>query len=261
MDINQFLQNEFSRRQTKNKDYSLRAFAKCLGLPSGRLSEIFNGKRRVTQRVLNQVLEKLPVSPNDKVGLIQSFNEGSKREKCFTQGESYHLVQEDQFQIISDWQHFAILNLANTSDFKSDDQWIAERLGISPISVKLTVNRLIRAGLMHIVHRRTDGDRLVCTQRNFKTSDQVTSPALRIAHSNLLAKAIDSLDSYGIAERDCSSIMMAIDVRKLAEARKHIKVFRRKMAKLLEDGKQTEVYTLNIQLLPITKQKTRSQND
>jgi uncharacterized membrane protein (DUF106 family) len=46
---------------------------------------------------------------------------------------------------------------------------------------------------------------------------------------------------------------MSIDVKKLPEARKIIKKFRREMSQFLESGNQTRVYQLGIQLFPISK--------
>jgi plasmid maintenance system antidote protein VapI len=47
-DAVEWLQMEFIRRRAKNAGFSMRAFAKMLGVTSGRLSEIFSRKRRLT---------------------------------------------------------------------------------------------------------------------------------------------------------------------------------------------------------------------
>jgi len=49
---------------------------------------------------------------------------------------------------------------------------------------------------------------------------------------------------------------MAIDPKNLPEAKKLIREFRKNLSVLLEEGTKTEVYDLNIQLLPATDVST-----
>lgn len=68
-----------------------------------------------------------------------------------------------------------------------------------------------------------------------------------------MKRAIEALDDVPIEERDITSMTMAIDVRKIQEAKKRIREFRKDMAAFLEEGEATEVYSLNVQFIPITK--------
>jgi hypothetical protein len=56
-----------------------------------------------------------------------------------------------------------------------------------------------------------------------------------------------------LESRDVTSITLAVDPGKLRLASEAIKRFRRELAGLLETGQRTEVYHLNIQLIPITQ--------
>lgn len=48
---------------------------------------------------------------------------------------------------------------------------------------------------------------------------------------------------------------MAIDISKLDKARELTRKYRREMCALLENGEQTQVYNLGIQLSPISKKQ------
>ena len=50
-----------------------------------------------------------------------------------------------------------------------------------------------------------------------------------------------------------TSMTMAIDVDRLPEAREVITKFRRELCALLENGEQTRVYNLGIQLYPVSE--------
>ncbi|MNS96870.1 hypothetical protein D3C72_1311880 [compost metagenome] len=64
---------------------------------------------------------------------------------------------------------------------------------------------------------------------------------------------IDNLDRVHVDKRDMSMITLAIDSKKIPKAKEMIKVFRRKLANYLAQGKKDGVYTINIQLFPLTK--------
>lgn len=57
-----FLRQEFDSRKENNPRYSLRAFARDLGVSSGRLSEILNFRRRVTPLQAAKFAERLKLT-------------------------------------------------------------------------------------------------------------------------------------------------------------------------------------------------------
>src|SRR5262249_27217844 len=99
----------------------------------------------------------------------------------------------------------------------------------------------------------TDGTGWISTGRHLETPTDVVSSALKRAHRHDLRRSIDALDDVPIDERDITSMTMAIDLRRLPEAKKKIRAFRKELAALLEGGEASEVYNLNIQLIPISK--------
>src|SRR5262245_37697957 len=61
-----WLRVEYARRRQANPSYSLRAFAKALAVPPGRLSEIFEGKRQLTAAIGAQVADRLNLLPEER---------------------------------------------------------------------------------------------------------------------------------------------------------------------------------------------------
>ena len=66
-----WLRQEFSARQAKNRRYSQRAFARHLEIPSGRLSELLSGKRRLTASLARRLGMKLAYPPEKIEALVQ----------------------------------------------------------------------------------------------------------------------------------------------------------------------------------------------
>ncbi|MGZ3740999.1 MAG: DUF4423 domain-containing protein, partial [Bdellovibrionota bacterium] len=62
-----------------------------------------------------------------------------------------------------------------------------------------------------------------------------------------------AIEAVPTEERDITSMTMAIDPRRLPLAKTLIRKFRFRLADLLETGDRTEVYNLNVQLVPVTK--------
>ena len=159
-------------------------------------------------------------------------------------------LSEDAFQVIAEWHYYAILNLIETDDFKSDAAWIARRLGLSVIEVVSALDRLERLGF--IIRKKAAVRRSVAP---LKTSSDVTSAALRRSHRQNLEQAIAALEDVAVDDRDISSVTMPMDPRKMKEAKVLIARFKKEMSLLLKGGMRTEVYNFNLQLVPVTKLK------
>jgi uncharacterized protein (TIGR02147 family) len=248
--VAEWLRMEFHARREKNPSYSLRAFAKHLGITPGRLSNFLSGKRPLTQKAGQKAAEKLSYSPiHTKIFLEKIATE--KGQKIAASGPlqwEAHELQAELFELVANWHHFAIRNLIKTKDFKSDVRWIGGRLGISPIEVRSAIDRLKRVGLVK------DGENgLEMCMDNIKTSQDIPSAALRRLHKQHMELAIVALEDVAIEQRDITGITMAIDKKRLPEAKQRIKDFRLSMSEFLEAGERKEVYHLGVQLFPLTR--------
>ena len=258
------LQEEFNRRKARNRSYSLRAFARTLGLPPGRLSEIFSDKRPLTPKLGEKISASLGLSPDSKKRFLEKVKEARTERSSWRKIEQgsaeapasihsdFEQLSEDSFRVLADWYHFAVFVLIETDDFDPSISWIAKRLGISTIEARSGIERLARLGLIE-EKRKT----WVTTRKNLTTSHEVSSSALKHSHRQDLERAILSLEEVPIQLRDITSVTMSIDPAKLPEAKKMITSFRRKLCKYLESGKKKEVYNLNLQLIPISKRPSK----
>ncbi len=247
------LESEYLARRQRNAAYSLRAFAKFLDLPSGRLSQLLSKKRRFTPKIGKKIASRLNFDPWKTEQLLRSI-EALRKGSSLAPTVPYSPIAMDQFQTIADPVHFSVLSLLELDNFQGKPTAVAEKLAISVVEARGVLARLQRVGLVQI---DKSGAYSLTAQEARATTTDISFAALRECHKRLLRDSIDLIDTVPIELRDVTSITMAIDSKKLAEAKKKIRDFRRSMAEFLESGKKKEVYRMNIQLLPVTKKKER----
>ena len=250
-DFRTTLSCELARRQARNPAYSLRAFARALGVSATTLSEALAGHRGLVPRTATQIAHRLGLAPDEHAAFLLSALGGVERRRPIVAGgkadPAYDDLDVDRFKMVADWYHFAILSLAKLAANAADPAWIAARLGISRAEALQAFERLQRLALIEVrgkKFRRTSGPLFV--------RGGAPSAAIRKFHRQNLDKAIDSLERDDVSVRDMSSMTMAINPRRMPDARKQVQKFRERMASLLEEDDATAVYTLAIQLFPVS---------
>lgn len=251
------LRKELETRSARNPRYSLRSFARDLKLSPQRLSDLIRGRYGLSGAQAKSIASELALSEPESHCFVSSADmlharSAQKRKQAeaeFTSAsKSFSTLSLDSFHVISEWYHFAILELTYVKDFQPEVAWISRQLGLSEFTVTEAIARLERVGLLE----RDKKGNFICTQEFVATSSGIPNDALRKFHRQLLEKAIQALDLQTVKERDVSSIIMAIDHHRLDEAKEDLKKFRREFAKKYGSGpKQDEVYCLGIQLFKL----------
>lgn len=244
--IRNLLLTELSNRRNRNKLYSLRAYARDLGIGIGSLSEVLSEKRDFSKANLVKILRSFNITQEQKEILL---NRSKPHDS--TSAEMHQLLLEDQFKLISDWYYLAILNLAKLKTNRAQPAWISKRLNIELYLCIEAVERLKRLQLLKI-----ENNRLIRTSLPLTTSHDLPSMAIRKHHSQNLHLAQASLHRDPVHLREFGSVTMTVNVKNLPKVKNLLLKMRKKAADLLEDSSATEVYTLSFQLFPLTKVKT-----
>ncbi len=258
-DYRNFLKEELARRSHLNPKYSLRAYAQHLKMSPGQLSRVLQGKKRMSSEKALEVSSVLKLKGNKReyfCNLVHLDSTKSPMAKEYIENKlkdirpskDFYVLETDIFKLVSDWYHYAILELVECSDFKPSARWISRRLEISQAETELAIERLKRLNLLIC-----DGKQWKKTQNTYLASSDIPNEAFRKFHKQTLEKAIDSIENQEVQERNLSSVTFAVDLSKLSEAQQLIRKFRCNMEKLLSEGHKTEVYQLAVQLFRITK--------
>lgn len=233
--------NEFSKRKAGNPSYSLRAYSNSLGIQASALSEILNGKRKLSKKMAAKALSGLNYSNLEVEKLV--FNS-----KSTNASEELSL---EHFKVIADWYYFAILSLAELDNFKAKPEWIAERLNITKTQAKIAMNKLLKLGMLEA----DEFNQIKPTYIQYKTPTDIANAALKKHTIESLELSKQSLIHDPLELRDFSTVTVAIDPEKIKSAKHLIQNFQKKIIKHFEGGKKSEVYKLSIQLFPLTRRK------
>jgi transcriptional regulator with XRE-family HTH domain len=239
------------QKKKQNPQYSLRSFAKQLSMSPAHLSQLISGKRTMTFRVAKQIADRLSLSPWERKVLAQGAS-AMPLDTLLDESDEFRSLKEDQFKAISDWYHFAILSLSELKDNEARPKWIAQRLNLDELIARDAFERLKRLRLIEV----SDGKFRQST-RPLQTTRDVSSAAIRKYHHQNLKLAAEKLDSAEIDLREFSAITMAIDPSRIKRAKQMIEKFKREICRELNAGVKQEVYTLAIQLFPVSSQRNK----
>jgi uncharacterized protein (TIGR02147 family) len=255
------IRSHFAQLQRKNPAFSLRAFALKLDISPSALSEIMAGKRKISKKMALKLLDRMYLDPKEAEEIKILFDGKASPETI--ENDSKVLLQKykkninflkltsDQFNVISEWQHFALLSLMETVEFQSDIDWMAQRLSISVPEVQKTLQRLIDLNLVAKKYNR-----YTPTNESLITSDDVSNQAVRKSHYEDLKLAEKTLDHCPVELRDFTAVTVAVDKSKIQEAKRMIREFQDSLTQFLEDGKKDEVYKLTFYMYPLSHSET-----
>jgi len=236
----EILKTELSKKRARNGAYSLRSYARDLGIDPSNLSKILNEKKTIGKNLRRNLTKKLGFDDHE-------FENWSDKK--------YTKHSLEVFQIVSEQQHYAILELFKLKGFSGTPKEISHLLDIDISKARESLMRLRETGLL----KRHANTRKWMPSEDSSSSilSVATSKAHRDQQKQILEGAISALSDIPIEWRSQSSITVAIDTYKLDEAKQLIKKFRREIASLLTSSEnRNEVYQLSISLYPVTKRRT-----
>ena len=246
-------------RQEKNPQYSLRAFARDLGVSHAYLSMVLSGQLKLSAKNALRFSQVLDLNEEVSKALLKgTLAEASEKREEVQQEtklkrEPFFFLEIDQFKLFSEWHHFAILDLTTLRGFQPNTNWIAKRLGLSKNEVSTAVKRLERLRLL-----RRNGKKWEKTYEHLAIPTSKSHQAMRQLHSSLINLALETLaldKKSDYEKRDISGAMFAINSKRLPQAKKKIEKFRRQLLQYLSKGECDELYQLNVQLFSLTRGK------
>lgn len=233
------VREEFLRRCKNNPSYSLRSYARQLGVDASLLSKVIRGRRQPSVELIKCIGPLIGIRPQQISKLLKGSNE-----------VAYTRVSDDIFSMMSDWFHFAILELMKTKDFESDPAWIAQRLSIHKTEAQSAVERLERLDFIE----SKDGKFILKAQNNTWANNEMTSAARKNLQKQLAVKAREAIDDVPFEFRESGSLTIATPKNLIPEVKKKIQAFRREIDEFIEaQERPDEVYQLLVSFYPLTK--------
>lgn len=255
-DFRTILNREFTRRIRVNPRYSLRAFAKSLGIYHATLSALLTGTRPFTPKSIRMLATGLGATPRQIDHYIEVFLKarGTSRAKSdFSASENYLNLATDAFALLSEWQHDAVLEALQLPDLRGDVKSIAAALTLSEAEVYSSLQTLLRAGLVAF---GSNGE-FQPTNRNTTQilTPLQTSAARREYQKALLRKSAEAIDTISLEQRDHTSMTLTVHPDDMPALRTMIKKFRRELTAFAQRKAVVpqSVYQLQISFFPLSQ--------
>jgi uncharacterized protein (TIGR02147 family) len=254
------LQTELLDRRTRRNGYSLRAFARDLQLAPPRLSEILKGNEGISEKTGEKIADALKLKPRQKkvwMSLVQKESARSplfrslaesELEKLKKSGQDRELLQ-DEFHLVSDWWHGALLELTQLEKFESSVSFCARELGLSAHVIEAALDRLERLGLLS----RKDPKAWCCPAEANHVGGDAPNTAVRKLHRQLLEKSITALLNQPHSIREFNSVVLSIDARRLPELKEKLRKFLDDFCSENAEGEKNSLYSLGLQFFPVNK--------
>lgn len=240
------LNQKFLELKAQNPRLSLRYFAQKIGISSGALSEILKGKRKISPKLATKIAARLHLDPVDTASFIDS---------SLVPGESqdiaYLQLQDDQFHLISEWPHFAILNLVKSEHCVHRATWFAQQLHLPVKITQEAIDRLLRLEMLLYEKKK-----YVRTKNHLQTSDNILNLSIRKSNIEDLEMMQSLLGTLKVQERDLTSLTMLLDPKKMPEFKRWIRKAQDQFALKYETTKSSTAFRLTLALFPLRKSKT-----
>lgn len=268
-DYRSYLKWILADRIARNPRYSLRSFARQLGLHHSMLVQVFQNKKRLSVDRAHLVAHRLELQDKEyeyfcllveienakaneqKISLLKRLQEISPTQHA-------HHLDIEHFQMISEWYHLPILQMVDLSPFKFTPENIAKKLSIHKLEAELAIERLEKLELIEKdkkgFYKKTNSRLLV---------DSITpQEALRKFHKQMLLKAIESLTEQTPKEKWIGSETFAFETKHLPQANKIIEQFFDRMVQLSLKGENRDhIYHLSTSFFRITQKLEGDKNE
>lgn len=258
MDWVEFLHCELRERAQKNPRYSLRAFARDLGLSPSRLSELMRKQGNLSEVSAQAILRALSAEPSKAQHfalLYQSQLAKSELERAQAERQLQELAHFqkaralllEEFAQMSEWYNLALWNYLLLPGRHLATELYRQFPDVEPRQIEQSLLLLRRLDLIE-----GDGERGYYAKQEMLTAFyQMGSFAVRNYHRSMLEKAQGCLHGQATEERFFLSSIFLIDQSQLPELQlrlqKVLKDLSLDLKKQQQDRPPNAVYAIGMQ--------------
>jgi uncharacterized protein (TIGR02147 family) len=261
----EYLSDWFAWKKTRNPSYSGALFAQQAGLSAHTfLGMVIRGQRNLGHDAIRAFVRALELNGREAIYFekLVLFNQAKKADdKAYyleqlqaVSGRNQKLVTriKNHAEYLSHWYNAAIRELVGLKSFKADPEWISAKLKnrITKKQAKDAWQLLIDLGM---VEKSADGWRPVDPALDI--DPEHVDFAVRNYHKDYLDRTRQAIDDEPIAERELSSLTIAVTKADIPRIREKIKEFRKALNVEYPEGAYGErehVLAINMQCLTLT---------
>ncbi|NCN39932.1 TIGR02147 family protein [bacterium] len=268
LDPVEFLEAVLKEKSEKNAAYSLRSFARDLGIehPS-LLSRVFNRKTKPTLLLIKKVSTALNLSEKENIyleGLLALSSNPTDKQKQLILDSIYPLkpephVELDAFhlvQFLSTWLNVAVFECLMLDVRPPADEWISKRLGwpTTPEMIQESLNLLEKIEFVRKlpsgIYERIPGARL-------KYEGDAPNSLVQRFHERMLKRGLSQLDYMPYEKRDMRSCTICLSDEAYKKSVHLIRETQRKIVDLAQESSQgsKDIYQLSTFMFSLSNGK------
>lgn len=238
------LAGELESRRQKNPRYSIRAFARDLGVAPATMSELLRGKARWKlgpDRAV-EMLERMNLTPARRRRLRAILGESASARR--------QDIRDGEFDLLTDWKTSSILFAHSLpAEYRAPEK-LARRFSIPVQDVQRICSELQNRGLLEM------RDGVLCgTGANWYADSVPPVATVRAHHRAGLTRAVHAIEAVEPAERDLSTLTFTGSLKNIEEIRKEIRAFHERIRDLMNhDDGNSDVLQLSVALFPVRAQ-------
>ena len=255
------LLNYLELRQECEPSFSVRRWSKDMGMSSHSLLNLqLQGKRKVSLQHVERFTNSMGLTEVESrylqgITLLEKAN--SQKEKQIHLLSLNKMIPKthlktkkyNQFSILSDWIHMAIMALTEVTGIKLTEKEINQRLAHQASKAEITaaIIRLLDEGLL------TQKDTYFeATYQSVTTTNDISDSGIKEYHrqaSDLAKKAVDEVE---LAKRELQSFCLAVPDDKILLAKDLIRKFREDFYNAV-GGSGENIYKMNVQFFQLSR--------
>ncbi|MFS4459883.1 TIGR02147 family protein [Bdellovibrio sp. HCB2-146] len=261
-DYRNFLREIFKRKQLKNPQYSLRAFAQTLDVPVSTLSDVLRDKKVLTLESAEKITPGLRLQPSEAryfrmlVELQLVSPESIRYQQLKNEVESVSAqasrtqLDKDQIESLTQCWLFTLIELAGIDGFQLNEASAAAALSLQQDHARQLLKSLVEAGQLELLANGSYQKK----GTGVMASSETVNLNLRQFHMEMMDRAKRSLIEQKPQERFVGSETFSFDSSQLSEANEIIEEFFSKMIILANRTKQKDsVYHVGVQMFRLAK--------
>lgn len=258
-DYRAILQKQFELRKARRPRYSLRAFARDLGVKASTLTGVLYGRHGISGDTAQKIARQLNFDTDQTevfVDMVESEHARNKvareqagiRLKARLGKVDFSTLSEQQMSLFEHWYYPAVLELVTAQVKSYSLAEIAQRLNISLAQAQEAMEVLLQLQII-----KKEGGQFVRSHRHLSGLSPVPSEVVRSFHRQIMKLASEKIERQPIAEREFLSTVFSFDKSKVDEAKKWLeKMHFEFLEKFSTDSGADSVYGLAVQFFKMT---------
>lgn len=268
LDYREYLRDHYNYNKSCHGYFSFRYVAGKTGLDASFYVKVLNKQKHIANTAISTLIQFLKLNKKESAYFttLVYFNKAktADQESLYLQKllllrkSSATLIENDLYEYFAAWWNVAIREELNILNFTDNYDDLASRIhpAISVQQARRSIKLLLKLGLI----KPTDENILKPTHEFLTTNGLDNAKAVRAYQKMVLKLASSAIDLVPRDDRDISTLTISTSRNCLEAIRERLSEVRREIMEIIRQDQNTEeVFQINIQIFPLTRNGSRQQ--